>query len=160
MTKQITKKSAPRIIALNKKVFHDYHIDEQRLKAGLVLEGWEVKSIRFGRVQLRDTYVIFKAGEAWLIGAYLSPLPNVANYIKPDPQRFRKLLLNKREISKLFGAIQKDGLTVVPLNLHWHKHHVKVEIALAKGKKIHDKRETIKRREWEREKHRVLKYYG
>ncbi|WP_100623196.1 SsrA-binding protein SmpB [Candidatus Coxiella mudrowiae] len=159
MNKQITKKSGPCIIALNKKALHDYHI-EQRLEGGLVLEGWEVKSIRVGRVQLQDGYVIFKAGEAWLIGAHFSPLPNVADYMKPDPQRSRKLLLSKREISKLFGAVQKEGLTVVPLDLHWHKNHVKAEIALAKGKKMHDKRETIKRREWEREKHRVFKSHG
>lgn len=159
MNKQISKKPAQRTIALNKKALHDYYV-EQRFEAGLVLEGWEVKSIRAGRVQLRDSYVVFKSGEAWLIGAHLSPLPNVAEYMKADPQRSRKLLLNKREIGKLFGAVQKQGLTVVPLDLHWHKNHVKVEIALAKGKKTHDKREIIKRREWEREKHRVLKSHG
>ena len=155
MNKQITKKATSRIIALNKKVLHDYHV-EKRLEAGLVLEGWEVKSIRAGRVQLRYSYVIFKAGEAWLTGAHFSPLSNV-DCMKPNPQRSRKLLLIKREISKLFGAVQKEGLTVVPLDLHWHKNHVKAEIALAKGKKVHDKRETIKRREWERKKHRILK---
>lgn len=156
MNKQITKKAISYIIVLNKKVLHNYHV-EQRLEAGLVLEGWEVKSIRNGSVQLRDSYVIFKAGEAWLIGAYFSPIAN-AGYIKPNPQRSRKLLLIKREISTLFGAVQKEGVTVVPLNLHWHKSYVKAEIALVRGKKIHDKRETIKRREWEREKNRILKY--
>ena len=156
MNKQIKKKLAISIIALNKKTIYDYHI-EQQLEAGLVLEGWEVKSIRTGGVQIRDSYVIFKAGEAWLIGAYFSPLPNVADYIKLEPRRSRKLLLNRREISKLFGAVQKEGLTVVPLNLHWYKNRVKVEVALSKGKKMRDKREAIKRRDWEREKHRILK---
>ena len=155
MNKQITKKSVSCIIALNKKVLHNYYV-KQRVEAGLVLEGWEVKSIRDGSVQLRDSYVIFRAGEAWLIGAYFPPISN-AGYIKPNPKRSRKLLLIKREISTLFGAVQKEGLTVVPVDLHWHKNYVKAEIALVKGKKIHDKRETIKCREWEREKHRILK---
>ena len=156
MNKQITKKLATSVIALNKRTLYDYHI-EQRLEAGLVLEGWEVKSIRAGGIQIRDSYVIFKAGEAWLIGAYFSPLPNVANYIKTDPRRSRKLLLSKREISGLFNAVQKKGLTVVSLDLHWYKNRVKVEVALSKGKKMRDKRETIRHREWEHERHRVLK---
>lgn len=154
MNKQI-KKNFYNII-LNKKAFHDYHI-KQRLEAGLVLEGWEVKSIRDGRVQLRDSYVVFKSGEAWLIGAHFSPLPNVPHYIKPDPKRSRKLLLHKYEITKLFGTVQEKGLTIVPLDLHWNKNRIKTEISLVKGKKNFDKRETIKRREWEREKYRVLK---
>ena len=159
MNKQIIKKPAPRLITQNKKAFYDYHI-EQRFEAGLVLEGWEVKSIRVGRAQLRDSYVVFKGGEAWLIGAHFSPLSNVAEYIKADPKRSRKLLLNKSEIETFFGAVQKKGLTMVPLNLHWHKDNVKAEIAFAKGKKMQDKRETIKRREWERKKHQVLKSHG
>ena len=156
MNKQVSKKPTLQIIALNKKVFHDYVID-QRFEVGLVLEGWEVKSIRMGRVQLQDSYVVFRSGEIWLIGTNISPLPNAVKYIKADPQRLRKLLLNKREIGKLFIAVQKQGLTAVPLDLHWHKNHVKAEIAIAKGKKNRDKRETIKRREWEREKQLVLK---
>ncbi|WP_264435334.1 SsrA-binding protein SmpB [Coxiella endosymbiont of Dermacentor marginatus] len=156
MNKQITKKPETRIIALNKKIFYDYYV-KQRLEAGLVLEGWEVKSIRAGCIHLRDSYIIFQGGEAWLTGAHFSPLPNVANYTKPDPQRFRKLLLSKREIDKLFDAVQNEGFTVVSLDLHWHKNRVKTEVALVKGKKMYDKRETIKRREWEHEKHRVLK---
>lgn len=158
MNKQIIKNPAPYLIAQNKKAFYDYHI-EQRFEAGLVLEGWEVKSIRVGRVQLRNSYIVFKGGEAWLIGTHFSPLPNVAAYIKADPQRSRKLLLNKREIRKFFSTVQKKGFTIIPLDLHWHKDNVKVEIALAKGKKTWDKRETIKRREWERKKHQVLKSY-
>ena len=155
MNKQI-KKPVSHPIAKNRKAFYDYHI-EQHVEAGLVLKGWEVKSIRVGRVQLRDSYAVFKGGEAWLIGAHFSPLPNVAEYIKADPKRPRKLLLNKSEIEKFFGAVQKRGLTMIPLDLHWHKNNVKVEIAFAKGKKMQDKRETIKRREWERKKRQVLK---
>src|SRR3990167_2974225 len=145
MNKQ-TATPPQRIIATNKKAFHDYHIEE-RLEAGLVLEGWEVKSLRDHRVQLRDSYVILKKGEAWLIGANITPLPTVSTHFTADPQRSRKLLLNQRELSKLFGATQREGFTVVPLDLHWHKNRVKAEIALAKGKKTFDKRETLKRRE-------------
>ena len=156
MNKQTSKKPVPRIIATNKKARHDYYI-EQRFEAGLVLEGWEVKSIRAARVQLRDSYVVLKRGEAWLVGAHLAPLINIAEHVQADPQRSRKLLLNKRELSKLFSAVHKQGYTVVALDLHWHKNKIKAEIALAKGKKTYDKRETIKHREWEREKHRALK---
>src|SRR3990167_11003866 len=152
MNKQ-TNKPAPRLIASNKKARHDYTI-EQQFEAGLALEGWEVKSIREGRIQLRDSYVIFKKGEAWLIGTHISPLPTVSTHITPEPDRSRKLLLHQHELNKLTMAVQREGYTVVPLDLHWHKNRVKAEIALAKGKKSHDKRETIKRREWEREKHR------
>ncbi len=155
MNKQ-TKKPAPRLIATNKKARHDYHI-EQQFEAGLVLEGWEVKSIREGRVQLRDSYVVFKNGEAWLIGTHIAPLLTASTHITPDPERTRKLLLNKHELNKLMGAVQREGYTLVPLDLHWHKNRVKADIGLAKGKKTHDKRETLKRREWEREKHRILK---
>lgn len=157
MNKQTTNKT-PRIIATNKKARHDYYIEEH-FEAGLVLEGWEVKSIRDHRVQLRDSYVIFKKGEAWLIGAHITPLSTVSTHIKADPQRSRKLLLHQRELNKLYGATQRQGFTVVPLDFHWHKNRVKAEIGLAKGKKSFDKRETVKRREWEREKHRVLKQY-
>jgi len=155
MNKQ-TKSKTERIIATNKKARHDYHI-EKRLEAGLVLEGWEVKSLRAGRVQLRDSYVTLKKGEAWLIGAHISPMATASTHITPDPQRSRKLLLNQRELSKLFSAVNQQGYTVVPLDLHWHKNRAKAEIALAKGKKTHDKRQTIKCREWEREKQRIFK---
>ena len=155
MNKQTAKKAA-RIIADNRKSRHDYQIQEH-FEAGLVLQGWEVKSLRAGRAQLRDSYVIIKKGEAWLLGAHISPLPTVSTHFVPDPQRLRKLLLKQRELSKLQAAVDRQGFTVVALNLHWHKKFVKVEIALAKGKKTHDKRETLKRREWDREKQRVLK---
>lgn len=155
MNKQ-TSKQKERLIATNKKAFHDYFI-ETRYEAGLVLEGWEVKSIRAGRVQLKDSYVIIKHGEAWLLGAHISPLPTASTHISPDPKRTRKLLLHEREINKLMAAKDRQGYTIVVLDFHWHKNRVKAEIAMAKGKKQHDKRETLKRKEWEREKHRVLK---
>lgn len=155
MNKQ-TKSKIERIIATNKKARYDYYI-EKRLEAGLVLEGWEVKSLRAGRVQLRDSYVTLKKGEAWLIGAHISPMAASSTHITPDPQRSRKLLLNQHELSKLFSAVNRQGYTVVPLDLHWHKNCAKAEIALAKGKKTHDKRQTIRSREWEREKQRMLK---
>lgn len=158
MNKQ-TSAPPPRIIATNKKARHDYEI-EQQWEAGLVLMGWEIKSIRAGRVQLRDSHVVFKGGEAWLIGSHITPLLNIAGHMEADPQRTRKLLLKAREIGKLFGAVQKQGYSVIPLNLHWHKNRVKVTIALGKGKKTHDKRQTLKQREWDREKHRVLKAGG
>ncbi|AUJ58840.1 SsrA-binding protein SmpB [Coxiella-like endosymbiont of Amblyomma americanum] len=149
------KQSALRIIVLNKKTFHDYYI-EQRLEAGLVLESWEIKSIRAGHIQLRNSYVIFKSREAWLIGVHCSPPSNITYHVKPDPKRSRKLLLNKHEIDRLLSTVQKKRLTVVPLDLHWYKNHVKTEVALVRGKRMHDKRETIKRREWERKKHETL----
>ncbi len=156
MNKQTVKKAPPRIIVNNKKARHDYQIGEH-FEAGIALEGWEIKSIRAGRAQLRDSYVVLKQGEAWLVGAHLSPLGNIAEHVRVDPQRTRKLLLHKRELGKLFGAVQKQGFTVVALDFHWHKNRVKVEIAMARGKKLHDKRQTIKQREWDREKHRILK---
>ena len=155
MNKQTDKKTA-RLIADNRKARHDFTIQEH-FEAGIQLHGWEVKSLRAGRAQLRDSYVILKHKEAWLLGTHISPLPTVSTHFEPDPQRSRKLLLNQRELNKLHVAVQRQGFTIVPLNLHWHKKFVKVEIALAKGKQTHDKRETLKRREWEREKQRTLK---
>lgn len=156
MNKQISKDKLPRIIATNKKAYHDYFI-ENHYEAGLVLEGWEVKSIRAGRVQLKESYIILKGGEAWLIGAHISPLPTASTHINPDPLRTRKLLLNRRELNKLMTAKDRQGYTIVALDLHWKKNRVKAEIAMAKGKKRYDKRETEKRRDWEREKQRVMK---
>jgi SsrA-binding protein len=141
-------------IAENRKARHDYHIEEQ-FEAGLVLEGWEVKSLRAGRAQLKESYVIIKRGEAWLVGAHISPLPTASTHITPDPVRSRKLLLHQRELNKLIGAVQRKGYTLVPLNLHWKKGNAKLEIALAKGKKLYDKRETEKRRDWERRKQQI-----
>ncbi len=140
----------------NKKAFHDYFIEE-RYEAGLALEGWEVKAIRAGRVQLKEAYVVVKQEEVWLIGCHISPLPTASTHIKPDPTRSRKLLLHANEIRKLIGKVQQAGFTLVPLNLHYAKGRVKVEIGLAKGKKLHDKRATEKEREWQRDKARIMR---
>jgi SsrA-binding protein len=140
----------------NKKAFHEYFIEE-RYEAGLVLEGWEVKAIRAGRVQLKEAYVVVKKEEVWLIGCHISPLPTASTHIKPDPARSRKLLLHASEIRKLIGKTQQAGYTLTPLNLHFSKGRVKLEIGLAKGKKLHDKRATQKEREWQREKARLMR---
>lgn len=143
-------------IALNKKARFDFFI-ENTFEAGLVLEGWEVKSLRDGRIQLKESYVIIKNNEAWLLGAHISALPSASTHITPDPTRTRKLLLHRRELDRLIGAIDRQGYTVVPTAMYWSKGKAKLEIGLAKGKKQHDKRASIKSRDWEREKHRVLK---
>ncbi len=140
----------------NKKAFHDYFIEE-RYEAGLVLEGWEVKAIRAGRVQLKEAYVVLKQEEVWLVGCHISPLPTASTHIHPDPTRSRKVLLHAQEIRKLIGKVQQAGFTLVPLNLHYTKGRVKIEIGLAKGKKLHDKRATEKEREWQREKSRMMR---
>lgn len=140
----------------NKKAFHDYFIEE-RYEAGLVLEGWEVKAIRAGRAQLKEAYVVLKKEEVWLVGCHISPLATASTHIKPDPTRSRKLLLHALEIKKLIGKVQQAGYTLVPLNLHYAKGRIKLEIGLAKGKKMHDKRAAEKDREWVREKQRILK---
>ena len=150
------KKAASSSIAQNKKARHDYHI-EDRYEAGLVLEGWEVKSLRAGKVQLRDGYVLLKGGEAFLFGSLITPLPSASTHISPDSQRSRKLLLNRREIDHLRGAVERKGLAVVALALYWKKGRVKVEIGVARGKKQHDKRAVEKDRDWQREKSRILK---
>jgi SsrA-binding protein len=140
----------------NKKAFHDYFIEE-RYEAGIVLEGWEVKAIRAGRVQLKEAYVVVKQEEVWLVGCHISALPTASTHVKPDPTRTRKLLLHGAEIRKLIGKVQQAGFTLVPLNLHYTKGRVKLEIGLAKGKKQHDKRASEKEREWQREKARLLR---
>jgi SsrA-binding protein len=140
----------------NKKAFHDYFVEE-RYEAGLVLEGWEVKSIRAGRAQLKESYVVVKNGEAFLIGCHISPLPTASTHIHPDPIRTRKLLLHGSELSKLIGKTERAGYTLVPLNLHYAKGRIKLEIGLAKGKKQHDKRAAEKEKEWKREQSKILK---
>jgi SsrA-binding protein len=140
----------------NKKAFHDYFIEE-RYEAGIALEGWEVKSIRAGRVQLKEAYVIIRKGEVFLFGAHISALPTASTHITPDPVRTRKLLLKAEEISKLIGKVERSGYTMVPLNLHYTRGRVKCEIGLAKGKKQHDKRDAEKQRDWEREKNAIMK---
>ena len=136
-------------IVQNKKAFHDYFIEE-RYEAGIALEGWEVKAIRAGRAQLKEAYVIVSNGELFLIGAHVSPLPTASTHVQPDPTRTRKLLLNAAEISKLIGAVERAGYTLVPLDMHYTRGRVKLEIGLAKGKKQHDKREAEKERDWKK----------
>lgn len=150
------KKTHPNSIASNKKATHDYFI-EQRFEAGLVLEGWEVKSIRDGRVQLKDSYVVIKKGEAWLAGAHISPLLSASTHIDPVQTRLRKLLLNRRELINLKSLVERKGYTIVPLSMYWVKGRVKLEIGSAKGKQMHDKRASSKNKDWEREKQRIMK---
>ena len=150
------KKQPDNVIVSNKKARFDYHIEDS-FEAGLALQGWEVKSLRAGKAQLVDSYVLFKNGEAWLLGALISPLPTVSTHFVVDPQRTRKLLLNKDELARLFNATQQKGFTCVCTKLYWKNHLVKAEIALAKGKQLHDKRATDKERDWNREKQRVMR---
>jgi len=145
-----------RLVASNRKAFHDYFI-EDTFEAGMVLEGWEVKSLREKKVQLVDSYVTLKDGEAWLLGCRIVPLNSASTHVVADPERTRKLLLNRRELAKLFGAIQQKGYTCVATKLYWKGHLIKCQIALAKGKKDHDKRDTIKDREWNIQKQRVVR---
>ena len=140
----------------NRKAFHDYFIEE-RFEAGLVLEGWEVKAIRAGRVQLKEAYVIVRNAALWLIGCHVSPLSSASTHVQADPVRTRKLLLHAEEISKLIGKVERAGYTLVPLNLHYTKGRIKLEVGLARGKKQHDKREAEKERDWQREKQRLLR---
>lgn len=143
-------------IVENRKAFHDYFIEE-RYEAGLVLEGWEVKAIRAGRSQLKEAYVIVKNGEVYLLGAHISPLSSASTHVSADPVRTRKLLLHGEEIKKLIGKVERAGYTMIPLNLHFSKGRIKLEIGLAKGKKQHDKRQAEKDRDWQREQQRLLR---
>ncbi|MEQ6291713.1 SsrA-binding protein SmpB [Vogesella sp. GCM10023246] len=143
----------------NRKAFHDYFIEEQ-LEAGLVLEGWEVKAIRAGRVQLKESYVIYRDGAFYLFGCHITPLQSASTHVHPDPVRTRKLLLNQHEISRLIGKVERAGYTMVALNLHYSKGNIKADIGLAKGKKQHDKRASEKDREWQREKQRLMRDKG
>ncbi|MDH5471960.1 MAG: SsrA-binding protein SmpB [Gammaproteobacteria bacterium] len=152
-----TSKAPSSTIALNKKARHDFSI-EDKFEAGLVLQGWEVKSLRDGRVQINDTYVMVKDGEIWWLGGQITPLLSASTHVHPEPTRSRKLLLNRREIDKLIGAVERKGYTLVPLAMYWKKGRAKLEIGLAKGKKAHDKRATEKDRDWNREKQRILKH--
>ncbi len=144
-------------IVENRKAFHDYFIEE-RFEAGLVLEGWEVKAIRAGRAQLKEAYVIVRGAEAFIIGMHVSALPTASTHVRPDPTRTRKLLLQRAELAKLIGKVERSGYTLVPVNLHFAKGRIKAEIGLAKGKKQHDKREAEKERDWQREKQRLLRH--
>lgn len=156
MSKSNTKtKNTGGTIALNKKARHDFFI-EQRYEAGISLQGWEVKSLRAGKCQLVDSYVIMKGGEAYLFGAHISPLNTVNTHYVVDPQRTRKLLLKNKELAEIFEAVQQKGYTCVCTAMYWKKHLVKCEIALAKGKQHHDKREVEKEKDWAREKQRLM----
>ncbi|WP_444899879.1 SsrA-binding protein SmpB [Microbulbifer sp. VAAC004] len=143
-------------IALNKKARHDYFIEE-KFEAGVEMQGWEVKSCREGKAQLTDSYVIFKNGEAWLLGSNIQPLASASTHYVTEPDRTRRLLLTKRELSKLIAAVEQKGHTVVATALYWKGHLIKCEICLAKGKAMHDKRETEKKRDWNREKQRLMR---
>ncbi|MFN7087772.1 MAG: SsrA-binding protein SmpB [Burkholderiales bacterium] len=143
-------------IVQNKKAFHDYFI-EQRFEAGIALEGWEVKAIRAGRAQLKEAYVIVRGSEIFLVGCHISPLPTASTHVHPDPTRTRKLLLRADEINKLIGSVERAGYTLVPLDLHYTRGRIKLEIGLAKGKKQHDKREAEKEREWRLQQQRLLR---
>jgi SsrA-binding protein len=143
-------------IAQNKKARFDYFIEE-RIEAGIALDGWEVKSLRAGKGQITESYVLLRGGEAWLLGAHITPLNTASTHITPDPVRTRKLLLNRRELDRLTGLVERRGYAVVALEMYWKKGRVKLAIGLAKGKKQHDKRATEKERDWQRDKARLLK---
>jgi len=143
-------------IALNKKAGHDYFIEE-RYEAGIALEGWEVKSLRAGRINIKESYVIIKDNEAWLLGCLITPLPTASTHIQPDPTRTRKLLMHRGELNKLIGAVERKGYTLVPTAMYWKRGRAKLEVGLAKGKKQHDKRASEKDRDWQREKERLFK---
>ncbi len=143
-------------IAQNRKARHEFFI-EDKFEAGLVLEGWEVKSLREGKVQLSDSYVLIRNGEAWLANALITALKTASTHIVPRPQRDRKLLLNHSELNKLIGAVERKGYTLIPLSMYWKRGRAKLEIALAKGKQTHDKRATLKDRDWQRDKERLFK---
>jgi SsrA-binding protein len=156
MSKNEKKPASQRAIALNKKARYDYFIEET-FEAGLALEGWEVKSLRSGRAQLTESYVHVRDGEAWLLGAHITPLNTVSTHVHADPTRTRKLLMHRQELDRLVGAVERKGFTLVPLNLHWSRGKAKLDIGLAKGKKQHDKRAAKKDRDWERQKAKILK---
>jgi SsrA-binding protein len=149
-------KDTERLIAENRKARFDYFIEE-RFEAGLVLQGWEVKAMRSGRAQLAEAYVFVRNEEVFLTGAHITPLKTTSTHIVADPVRTRKLLLNKSEISRLIGAVERKGYTLVPLDLHWKDGRAKLEVGLAKGKKQHDKRATKKDRDWQRDKARIMR---
>lgn len=156
-SKKKDKSKPSSTIALNKKARHEYHL-EDRMEAGLALEGWEVKSLRAGKVQMTESYILLKNNEAWLFGCLITPLQTASTHIQPDPRRTRKLLLHRSEIDRLVGAVERKGYAVIPTAMYWHKGRAKLEIALAKGKKEHDKRAAIKDRDWKRDKQRLLKH--
>lgn len=143
-------------IVQNRKAFHDYFVEE-RFEAGIALEGWEVKSIRAGHVQLKEAYVIVKGAEIWLLGAHITPLAAASTHVQADPTRTRKLLMHADEIRKLIGKVERAGYTLVPLDMHYTRGRVKLEVGLAKGKKQHDKRDSEREKDWKREQQRIMR---
>ena len=150
-------KTPSNVIAQNKKARFDFFIEED-FQAGLELEGWEVKSLRAGKIQLNESYILLKNNEAWLFGALITPLITASTHSNHDALRLRKLLMHRKELDRLIGQVEQKGMTLVPLNLHWSKGKVKLSMGLAKGKKLHDKRATEKDRDWQRDKQRIMKY--
>jgi SsrA-binding protein len=150
------QKQSDNNIAVNKKAFHDYFVQEN-FEAGVELRGWEVKSLRQGRLQLKESYVVLREGEAYLIGAHVSPLQSASTHVQPDPTRTRKLLLHRSELNRLIGAVERRGFTLVPLSMYWIRGRAKLKIGLAKGKKDYDKRATEKDRDWQRDKARLMR---
>jgi SsrA-binding protein len=155
-TKKKTEQPTKAGIAENRKARFDYYIEEH-YEAGIALQGWEVKSLRAGRAQLKEAYVFIKNGEAFLYGAHISALPTASTHFVPEPTRTRKLLLNRKELDDMANAVDRKGYTMVPLELYWKKGNAKLRVGIAKGKQDHDKRDTAKDRDWQREKSRVLK---
>ena len=143
-------------IVANKKAFHDYFIEE-KFEAGIVLQGWEVKAIRAGRANIKESYVVVRDGEVFVFGMHITPLLEASTHVNPDPTRTRKLLLHEKQISTLIGQVERAGYTLMPLDLHYQRGRIKLEIGLAKGKKQHDKRESEKERDWDREKARLMR---
>lgn len=143
-------------ISVNKKVFHDYFIEE-KYEAGMVLQGWEVKAIRAGRQNIKESYVLIRSGEIFLFGMHITPLSTASKHVTPDPTRTRKLLLKAEEINRLIGKVERSGYTLVPVDLHYTRGRIKLEIGLAKGKKQHDKRDSEKDKDWKREQNRLMK---
>jgi SsrA-binding protein len=143
-------------ITVNKKAFHDYFVEE-KFEAGIALQGWEVKAIRAGRMNIKESYVIIKSGEIYLIGMHISPLATASTHVVADPTRTRKLLLHRREIMKLIGKVERAGYALVPIDLHFTRGRIKLEIGLAKGKKMHDKRQDEHEKDWKREAQRAMK---
>lgn len=154
--KSKNSKDTSSTIALNKKARHDYEINET-VEAGLVLEGWEVKSLRDKRANITDTYVMIQKNEAWLVGANITPLQTASTHINPAPMRARKLLLHRNELDKLIGFVERKGFTLVPMSLYWKKGRAKLQVGLGKGKKLHDKRADLKERDWKRDQERLFK---
>lgn len=149
-------KSPDNTIALNRPARHDYFIEDE-IEVGIVLEGWEVKSLRAGNLQLKETYVMIKNGEIWLIGAHISPLASASTHVKTNPTRTRKLLAHRNEIDRLVGMVERKGYTLVALSAYWSRGRAKLKLGLAKGKKAHDKRASVKERDWKRDQARILK---